>query len=55
MATTKGKRKWQTVSLPAEFLSEVREHVLKSKRYRSIAEFIKIAAMNQIDKEKSKE
>ena len=52
MAKTKPRGKYQAVSLPSEFIKEVREHVLDSNRYRSMAEFIKIAAMNQIDKDK---
>ena len=53
MAKTKPRGKYQAVSLPSEFIKEVREHVLDSNRYRSIAEFIKIAAINQMDKDKS--
>jgi len=51
MAKTKPRGKYQAVSLPSEFVNEVRDHVLASSRYRSIAEFIKIAAMNQMDKD----
>ena len=53
MAQTKPRGKYRTVSLPSDFISEVREHVLNSSRYRSIAEFIKIAAMNQMDKDRT--
>ena len=52
MAQTKPRGKYQAVSLPSDFVKEVREHVLSSSRYRSMAEFIKIAAMNQIDRDR---
>lgn len=52
MAGTKPRGRYQAVSLPILFVAEVRTHVLNSNRYRSIAEFIKIAAMNQIDNDK---
>lgn len=53
MAKTKPRGRYQAVSLPSDFVNEVREHVLNSSRYRSMAEFIKIAAINQMDKDKT--
>ena len=53
MAQTKRRGKYLAASLPIDFIEEVRSHVLDSSRYRSIAEFVKIAAMNQMDKDKT--
>ena len=49
---TKPRAKYQAVSLPKEFVEEVTNHVRESKRYRSVAEFVKFAVMNQMNHDK---
>jgi len=53
MAKTKPRGKYQGISLPTEFVAVVREHVLNSPKYRSIAEFVKVATINQLEKDKN--
>ena len=49
MGKTKDRAKYQAVSLPSEFVETVRNHVLAfPEEYRSIAEFVKSAIMEQI-------
>ena len=51
MASTKPRPKYQGVSLPKEFVEVVRKHVINNPRYRSIAEFVKVATINQLDRD----
>lgn len=48
MGKTKSRGKYQAISLPKEYVKTVRKHVKKSKFYRSIAEFTKIAVEEKI-------
>jgi Arc/MetJ-type ribon-helix-helix transcriptional regulator len=52
MAKTKPRGKYQAVSLPYEFVEVIRKHVLNNPKYRSIAEFVKTAIINQLEREK---
>lgn len=51
MVGTKKRGKYQAISLPFEYVDEVRKHILKDKQYRSIAEFVKLAVEEKINRE----
>lgn len=51
MACTKPRGRYAAISLPEEFVKVVKDHVKNSYRYRSMAEFVKVAVINQLDKE----
>lgn len=55
MAQTKPRGKYQGVSLPEGLIREIKKHILKDERYKSIAEFIREACREKIKRDKGKE
>lgn len=53
MPRTKPKPKYQAVSLPKNFLKKVRQHVLSSDDYKSIAEFTHKALEEKIQNDET--
>lgn len=45
---TKPNPRYQAISIPIEFVSVVKDHVLRHPEYHSIAEFVKESVRNQI-------
>ena len=54
MRRIKPTSKYQTVSFPEPFYNEIKEIVIKLERYRSIAEFVKEAVREKMNREKDK-
>ena len=52
MWKTKPRGRYQSVSLPVPFVQEIKKHIVKDSKYKSIAEFVKAAVREKIDKEK---
>ena len=51
MGKTKTRGKYQGVSLPVPFIQEIKNHILKDDKYKSIAEFIKESVREKISQE----
>jgi len=49
MGKTKDRGRYQSISLPVDFIADIKKHILKTNRYQSIAEFTKFAILNQMD------
>ena len=52
MGKTKERGKYQGVSLPADFIKEIKTHILKDSKYKSIAEFIRESCREKMDRDK---
>lgn len=53
MRNIKPKAKYQGISLPKEFIDEIKEYVLKTGEYKSIAEFTKDAIREKMESHKT--
>jgi len=51
MANIKPRVEYQAISLPKEFVKEVREYVLNHDKYRSVAEFTRDAVIEKMDRD----
>ena len=51
MGKTKDRCRYQSVSLPVEFIDKIKEHIEDKPQYRSIADFVKLSTINQMNYE----
>jgi len=50
MGKTKPRGKYQGVSLSVDFVQEIKNHIMKDERYKSIAEFVRDACREKMEK-----
>ena len=53
MRNLKPKAKYQGISLPEEFIDELKKHVMGNPRYKSVADFAREALREKMDREKN--
>lgn len=51
MGKTKDRGKYQSISLSVDFIEEVKQHILKDNKYKSVADFTREAIREKIDRE----
>jgi hypothetical protein len=52
MGKTKERGRYQSISLSVDFIAEVKKHILKDAKYKSVADFTRDAIREKMRREK---